>query len=191
MLIFLLCCVSIRREEGGEFHAGGSTNTTDSISEWVERSKLERWVKEHNQRLRQAKTEASPSHSNSSSNSNKEKQFSLEAHEDDEDNEFTTQIEVNIPELTLQQLLSIEFDHEREQYQQQITDLKQEKDNSLSQFAQYRERARESLLKTANEQKLNEAKLEQLKEEVKVSPSSLPTCLCHKLSPSSLSVRQL
>jgi predicted nucleic acid-binding Zn-ribbon protein len=60
------------------------------------------------------------------------------------------------------------FSREKEGLQKQIESLLTEKENSQQAFDKYRERARISLMKTANDQQIAENVIQQLKEQLKV-----------------------
>ena len=76
--------------------------------------------------------------------------------------------EIEMP-LTLQDSIEKEFNMERHRYQAEIDALKQEIENSQQAFDKYRDRARVSLLKVANEQQETERKLNEALALLKVS----------------------
>lgn len=69
---------------------------------------------------------------------------------------------------SIQEQLQEQFQHEELHYLQQIKELQEEIENNKIAFDRYRERARESLLKTAGEQKNAESKLQTYKDQMKV-----------------------
>ncbi len=68
----------------------------------------------------------------------------------------------------LQDELQSIFAQERQILQQRIENLEAEKNSSQSAFDRYRDRARESLMKSANELHAAEAKIQTLRDQVKV-----------------------
>jgi hypothetical protein len=70
--------------------------------------------------------------------------------------------------VVLQDELQSIFAQERQILQQRIENLEAEKNSSQSAFDRYRDRARESLMKSANELHAAEAKIQTLRDQVKV-----------------------
>ena len=87
--------------------------------------------------------------------------------DDDEDRDESFEKALHIP-MTIQHSLHQQFDREKQELQREKQELEKEIENSRTAFERYRERARDSLLKTANDQKSNEQKIEKLKEQIKV-----------------------
>lgn len=69
---------------------------------------------------------------------------------------------------TVQDIAEDILQQERREFESQISFLTQEIENSRIAFDRYRERARESLLKTANDQQSAETSIASLKEQLKV-----------------------
>jgi hypothetical protein len=81
-------------------------------------------------------------------------------------------VDLHVPE-TIQHSLHQQFEQEKTVLVKEKEELSKEIENSRTAFERYRERARESLLKTASDQKANEQKIEKLKEQLKVSQTFL------------------
>jgi hypothetical protein len=94
--------------------------------------------------------------------------------EAEEENERLHQdaVDLHVPD-TIQHSLHQQFDQEKTVLVKEKEELSKEIENSRTAFERYRERARESLLKTASDQKANEQKIEKLKEQLKVSETFL------------------
>jgi hypothetical protein len=74
----------------------------------------------------------------------------------------------------LQDELAESFHREKELLQKRIEDLLVERDNSQQAFDKYRERARISLMKTANDQQAAENAILHYKEQLKVIEKHFP-----------------
>ena len=90
---------------------------------------------------------------------------------DSERNDSTSTFSINENEFpvipsTLQELMIQSFESEKEVLMKTISDLEKEKDQSFQVFEKFRERARQSLLKSANEQQSVENKIVVLNEQL-------------------------